>query len=122
MASIAETHRRLKALLEVRNDPALTQRALARQVGISLGLANALTRRLEAERLIDVTRKTSSARYRLTGAGRTALVKLAAQFASASLRTLSGLTQTERAQLRRKLGPQGAWVSALPARKERPRG
>ena len=122
MPSIAETHRRLKALLEIRNDAEMSQRKLAQRVGISLGLANALARRLEAERLIRVERSAGSARYRLTATGRTALMKLAAQFATASLRTLGGLTQMERAQLRRKLGPQGALVAALPARKERGRG
>ena len=118
MATIAETHRRLKALIEVRADAAMTQRSLALRVGISLGLANALMRRLEAERLVKVDRDADSARYRLTAAGRAALLKHAAQFASASLRTLGGLTQFERAQLRRKLGRQGALVSALPGRKE----
>jgi DNA-binding MarR family transcriptional regulator len=121
VASISETHRRLKALTGIRADTAMTQRRLAREVGISLGLANALLRRLEAERLVKVDRRAGSARYRLTTAGRTALVRLAAHFAAASLRTLAGLTHSERAQVRRKLGAQGAFVAALPPRKERPR-
>ena len=121
MASISETHRRLKALMEVRADTAMTQRSLARAVGISLGLANGLLRRLETERLVKVERAAGSARYRLTAAGRAALLRLAGQFAAASLRTLGGLMLAERARLRRKLGAQGALVAALPPRKERPR-
>jgi len=118
VSSIATAHRRLTALILVRNDPELTQRRLARAVGISLGLANALLRRLEAERLIKVERLPAGARYRLTPAGRAALLRQAAALAKGALRALGGLTSVERGQLRRRLGPRGALVAALPPRRE----
>ena len=86
MNARVDTHRRLAALTEIASGGKVTQRSLAARLGVSLGLANGLLRGLEREGLIAVNRSAASrpSRYRLTHAGRSALVRLGADVVAES--------------------------------------
>jgi len=79
----ARSHRRLAALAACASEKNVTQRALAARLGVSLGLANGLLRRLEEEGCIVVTRAsgTRSSRYAVTARGRREMRRLNAALA-----------------------------------------
>ena len=93
MNALADTHRRLAALTEIASGGKVTQRSLATRLGVSLGLANGLLRELERGGLVTVNRAAASQRprYRLTNAGRSALVRLGAEYATGSTAPLARL-------------------------------
>ena len=83
MNSFSDSYRRLAALAEIASDDKVTQRLIAARLGISLGLANALLRELEADGLVRVKREPANvSRYVITRAGRDRTRALSAEFAS----------------------------------------
>ena len=93
MNARADTQRRLAALTEIASGGKVTQRSLATRLGVSLGLANGLLRGLERGGLVTVNRSAASqrTRYRLTSAGRSALIRLGADFVAAFMAPLARL-------------------------------
>jgi len=87
--------RRLVALSEIHRRSRTTQRSLANRVEVSLGLANALLRELESERLVSVRPEADpdGARYTLTARGRRELAKLGASLLSESGELLEPLRE-----------------------------
>jgi DNA-binding MarR family transcriptional regulator len=108
MNGFPELQRRLAALAEIALDGAITQRALASRLGVSLGLANALLRRLEGGRLIKSgsRRAKGASRYAVTRAGRSAMQRMSRQFAAQAA-----------ALLRKSLGSRAKAARLLSARR-----
>ena len=102
MGGFADIYHRLAALTELAAGKGLSQRSLASRLGISLGAANALLRRLETEGFIAVNRLAAAQvlRYALTESGRAELNRLALEFASRAETVLDGL----RAEIQRRAG------------------
>ena len=90
MNPFSESHRRLAALAEIASDDRMTQRSLASVLEISLGLANALLRGLESDRLVRVNAEAGSEvpRYAITRAGRSVMRRLARSFAAEAVALL----------------------------------
>jgi DNA-binding MarR family transcriptional regulator len=73
--------RTLKMLEAIETDPARSQRDLARQLGVSLGLANAFVKRLAKKGYFKVTRVPKSrARYILTPRGAVEKTRLTCEY------------------------------------------
>ncbi|MGO8705611.1 MAG: winged helix-turn-helix transcriptional regulator [Candidatus Brocadiia bacterium] len=108
MSRFAELQRRLAALAEIASDGTITQRSLASKLEVSLGLANALLRGLESERLIKSggTRAKETARYAITRAGRGAMQRMSRAFAAEAA-----------ALLRKSLGSKAKVARLLSARR-----
>ena len=77
------SRRALIALTAIGDGGNVTQRSLAGRLQVSLGLANALLRDLETQRMIAIKRRAmgQSAQYALTKTGRKAILRLAAGLA-----------------------------------------
>lgn len=97
MSNPGETHRRLATLAELASGGKVTQRSLAASLGASLGLANKLLRRLEAEKLVKTRAPSEGAPYVLTAAGRAAFDELARAFAAESVALMRKVGAARRA-------------------------
>jgi DNA-binding MarR family transcriptional regulator len=74
-------------LAEIAADPAVSQRHLARRLGIALGLTNQLLRRVVSEGWVTVTHQQSSrVRYQLTTAGHETMGRLAREALAGAVR------------------------------------
>ena len=93
MNALAQTHRGLVALTALASGRKVTQRSLAATLGVSLGLVNALLRRLESDGLIRVDRVPAlrGTRYRITRSGLSALREWRSEFAVEAEPLLGGL-------------------------------
>ena len=90
MNAMVAVQRHMTALTALTSGRRLTQRSLAVELKVSLGLANGLLRDLESEGSISVTRPTGqrATAYEITAAGRKELDRLCAAFARESCKLL----------------------------------
>jgi len=104
--------RRLAALAACASGERITQRELAARLGISLGLANGLLRRMEQEGLISISEAggARSLRYSITARGQREMGRLNRLMAEQAGRFLEGprMLLEERARVLRRMGRRRA--------------
>ena len=95
-----QAKRELELLTEISEDQGVTQRALAKKLGIALGLTNLYIKRLARKGYIKIVNvKRSRLKYLLTPRGITEKARLAYQFMEYSLGYYTRLRETFRQRL-----------------------